>query len=58
VRINYTAGKANNKANQAIKLMVANWFENREAVVVGTSASELPLAVDLIVKSLKVYTAK
>ena len=57
VRINYTAGTANNKANQAIKLMVAHWFENREAVTQGTM-SELPLAVQLIVKSLKVYTVK
>lgn len=31
---------------QAILLLVGHWYANREAVVIGTSASEVPLAVD------------
>src|SRR3972149_4750261 len=30
----------------AIKLLIGNWFENREAVVTGTIATEIPLAVE------------
>jgi len=30
---------------QAILLTVGHWYENREAVIVGTTASELPLSV-------------
>ena len=57
VRINYTAGEANNRGNQVIKLMVGHWFENREAVVFG-SVSELPLAVQTLVRSLKTYAVR
>ncbi|MDM9594658.1 head-tail connector protein [Pseudomonas guariconensis] len=31
---------------QAVLLLVGHWYANREAVVIGTSASEVPLAVD------------
>ncbi|CAB5525831.1 Phage gp6-like head-tail connector protein [Pseudomonas putida] len=31
---------------QAILLLVGHWYANREAVVIGTSASDIPLAVD------------
>lgn len=31
---------------QAMLLLIGNWYENREAVVIGTISSELPLAVD------------
>ena len=34
----------------AMLLMVTNWFENREAVVVGTSAINLPLGVDALLQ--------
>lgn len=33
---------------QAVKLLVGHWFENRESVVVGTSGSEIPLGVDML----------
>lgn len=32
----------------AVKLLVANWYDNREAVVVGTIAATLPFAVEAI----------
>ncbi|MDF1606959.1 head-tail connector protein [Hoeflea sp. YIM 152468] len=33
----------------AILLLIGNWYENRESVVTGTIASELPLAVDALI---------
>lgn len=38
----------------AIKLLVAHWYLNREAVVTGTTATNLPLAVDRLLTPLKV----
>lgn len=35
----------------AILLLVAHWFENRSAVVVGNTPTELPLAVDALMHS-------
>lgn len=39
---------------QAIKLLVSHWYENREAVVIGTITATLPLAVDLLLRRYKV----
>lgn len=33
---------------QAVKLLVGHWFENRESVVVGTTASEVPMSVQML----------
>ena len=38
---------------QAILLLVSHWFENQEAVVVGTSAVELPLGVESLVHQFR-----
>lgn len=36
---------------QAVKLLVGHWFENRESVVVGETAQEIPLSVQMLVSS-------
>lgn len=33
---------------QAVKLLVGAWFENREGVVAGTTASEVPLSIQML----------
>lgn len=35
----------------AVKLLVGHYFENRESVVVGTTASEVPMSVQMLVSS-------
>jgi len=35
----------------AMLLLIAHWYENREAVVVGTITSELPMAVDALLSA-------
>lgn len=37
----------------AIKLLVGHWYANRETVVVGTSSSNLPLAVDALITAMR-----
>jgi uncharacterized phiE125 gp8 family phage protein len=34
---------------QAVKLLVGHWFENREGVVVGTTASDVPMSIQMLV---------
>ncbi len=59
VRVDFTAGYGDQPADvpqqviQATKLLVGHWFENREAVVVGSvTAGELPLAVKALLAPL------
>lgn len=56
-RVTYTAGytdlggdewDAPEDVKQAVLLLVGHWFENRESVVVGVSASAVPMAVDAL----------
>lgn len=52
VRVDYVAGLASDKLPVAaviVRLMVANWFANREAVVTGTIVADLPMAVDALI---------
>jgi uncharacterized phiE125 gp8 family phage protein len=58
VQINYVAGYGIASAvpeidKAAIKLLVANWYENREGAVVGDTVAELPFAVKTIINSRK-----
>lgn len=57
IEIEFTAGNvdtAPSRAKQAIYLTMANWYENRVPVVVGTIASEVPNSVKGLLQSLKV----
>jgi uncharacterized phiE125 gp8 family phage protein len=38
---------------QAIKLLLTHWYENRSNVVVGTTASEIPMTVEAILGAYK-----
>jgi hypothetical protein len=40
-------------ARQALKLLIGHWYANREAVVTGTIATELPQAVKSLLATLK-----
>jgi uncharacterized phiE125 gp8 family phage protein len=49
LRITFTAGEGCPEAiKHAAKLLVGHWYENREAVNVGQSINEYPLAVDAL----------
>jgi uncharacterized phiE125 gp8 family phage protein len=39
----------------AILLLVAHWYRNREAVVIGQSAVNLPFAVDALLQPYRIY---
>jgi uncharacterized phiE125 gp8 family phage protein len=60
VSINFTAGYGPTSATvphrvkQAIKLLVAHWFKNREAVLTGTISKELELAVHSLLNQIRV----
>ncbi|MZR14230.1 hypothetical protein GQE99_14500 [Maritimibacter sp. DP07] len=54
--IDYVLGEAASAAVdatllQAVRMLVGHWYENREAVIVGTSAASVPIGVDLILRS-------
>jgi uncharacterized phiE125 gp8 family phage protein len=64
VVVRYTAGWANAAAvpgsvKSAIKLLVAHWYANREAVVLGNTASAqgvpLPMGVDSLLANYRLY---
>ncbi|SDW78151.1 head-tail connector protein [Roseicitreum antarcticum] len=40
-------------AEVLIKLIVGNWYENRESVVVGMSVNELPMAANALISALR-----
>lgn len=39
----------------AMLLLIGHWYESREAVIVGTISSELPLAVDSLIMPYRHY---
>lgn len=41
----------------AIKLLVGNWYENREQVIVGTTSSDLPMGVQALLGGYRVIEA-
>jgi len=54
VEINYVAGYGDESADvpgpikQAMLLLISEWFEQREAIIVGTTVSQLPFAVEML----------
>lgn len=60
VQVDFTAGYGDagtdvpEPIRHAMKLIIGNLYENREAVVVGTIAGELPQGVDLLLNYYKV----
>lgn len=61
VSIEFTAGYGLTGAavpapiRQAMLLLISHWYENREAVVIGTISSTLPMAVDALLSVYKVH---
>lgn len=43
------------RAKQAILFLVNHWYENRDAVIVGSIATVLPMAVNSLITPLKVH---
>ena len=59
IKIEYTAGHTTSSLvpevlRQAVKLLVAHWFANREAVVTGTIATEIPLGVQRLLDNASI----
>lgn len=56
VKVRFTAGytEVPTDLKQALLLLIGNWYENREASVLGASAIELPFAVGAIFNKYRV----
>lgn len=56
IYIKQTTGKAFDGADElyklCIKMLVAHWYENKGATVVGTIVVNLPLTVDTLIKHI------
>lgn len=48
-------GDVPNPLRQAILLLIGHWYENRETVVLGTIATELPLTVEALLFPFRVF---
>jgi uncharacterized phiE125 gp8 family phage protein len=48
IRISYTAGLTDvpDDMKQAVLMLISHWYENREAVIVGTISAEVSLGVN------------
>ena len=60
IKITYTAGFGDAASDvprglrHALLMTVAHWYESREPVVIGTSVSDLPMAVQALVNRHRV----
>ena len=45
----------NDGVRAAMLLMIGHWYANREAVVIGTITSEVPLAVNALLQPYRIY---
>lgn len=59
ITVRFVAGHASEAVpdpiRQAILLLIGHWYENREAVVIGATPSEVPLAVGSLIAPYRVY---
>jgi uncharacterized phiE125 gp8 family phage protein len=61
VIVKYVAGYGSNPNNvpasirEAMKLLIGNWYENRESVVVGTIVTKLPDAVEALLWANRMF---
>lgn len=57
VTIAATAGTAETPPDVeiAILLMIGHWYENRESVVIGTIAAEVPMGVDMLLAPYRIH---
>ncbi|WP_368658694.1 head-tail connector protein [Budvicia aquatica] len=39
----------------AMLLLIGHWYENRESVIIGTQASVVPIATDILLQPYRVY---
>lgn len=62
ITITYVAGYGDSGSDvpgpiiQAIKLLVSHMYENREPVNIGSSVSEIPMAIDALLAPYRVWT--
>ena len=55
VRITAGVGKVvTNQVKHAVRMLVAHWYENRRAVVMGTNPVEVPIAVEALLNSERI----
>ena len=55
VRIECTVGlAAKENVKHAVRMLVAHWYENRRAVVMGTNPVEVPIAVEALLNSERI----
>ncbi len=54
VIIRFRAGKSNARGNQAIKLLVGTWFENRESVIAGKVPFVIQHAYEDLISSISI----
>lgn len=45
---------ASSRVKHAVKMLVAHWYENRRAVVTGTTTAEVPIAVEALLSSERI----
>ena len=49
-----TSGSTPERLKQAIYLLAAHWYENREASIIGVSVNDLPYGVKSLIQNLKI----
>jgi uncharacterized phiE125 gp8 family phage protein len=64
VEVNYVVGNGDTQGDaplliqQAMLLMIGNWYENRQAVVTGSIATEIPMAAKMLLDQYKVQVCR